>query len=60
VRLAEPTALVKRLVQDPLELGRDAGDSLLRFAEAILIAQRLERGIELRIGELAFHHDAPG
>ena len=51
VGLAEPAAGVQRLVQDPLQLRRGARHARLRLPEALGIAQRLDRRVELLVGE---------
>src|SRR4051794_35069534 len=58
VRLAEPAALVQRLGEYPLELGGDAADARLRRAEALGVAECLERRVDLRVRELPLGHPA--
>src|SRR4051812_16619613 len=49
-RRAEPVGLRERLVEDALQLWRAGGDDPLRLLEALGIAQRLDRGIDLGVG----------
>ncbi len=54
--LAEPATLVERFCQHPLELGREARHAGLGLAEALGIAEGIERRIHLLVGERAPWH----
>ena len=49
---AEPVGGVERLVEDALELRRGARDQALRLLEAARLAERLDGGLDLRVGVL--------
>ena len=51
VRLAEPAALVERLAQDALELGRRRGHQPLGALEAPRLGQRADGRVELLVRE---------
>src|SRR5215211_5981704 len=56
--VVEPAALLQGHVQDALQLGGDPGDVSLRLAEALGLAERLERGVDIGVAERALGHRA--
>ena len=62
VLLAEPAAALERLVEDALEAGRRVGDDLLGVREALGVAERLDRSVDLvgGVGRAVVGHGRAG